>query len=63
LPVNPLKFSPVITGLPDRFSISLRVLPATAPPVYRNHFQTVTICHGFITLFFQPLFQFSPVCA
>jgi hypothetical protein len=33
-----LKFSPVTTGLPDRFSISLRLLPATAPPSRASFF-------------------------
>ena len=31
-PGSPLKFSSVTTGLPDRLSMSRRVLPATAPP-------------------------------
>ena len=26
-----------------------------------GHFQTVTICHGFIPFSFQPLFEFAPV--
>jgi hypothetical protein len=26
----------------------------------RGHFQTATICHGFVALFFQPLFEFAP---
>jgi hypothetical protein len=26
-----------------------------------QHFQTVTICHGFISLRFKPLFEFTPI--
>lgn len=26
-----------------------------------RHFQTVTICHGFIALGLQPLFEFAPI--
>lgn len=59
-----------------RFSTILKVLEALKAKVNltveldshqrlklpKNHFQTVTICHGFIAFFFQPFFQLSPVC-
>src|SRR5690554_2620654 len=65
----------VTTFLPIFSSISLRVLPAIVPTLYKakkffciryigkahfavlcKHFQTVKICHGFISFCFQSLF-------
>ena len=30
--------------------------------VRRPHFQSVTVCHGFVALCLEPLFQLAPVC-
>ncbi len=30
--------------------------------VCRPHFQTVTVCHGFVALCLEPLLQLTPVC-
>ena len=29
--------------------------------IWSRHFQTVTICHGFIAFGLQPLFEFAPI--
>jgi len=64
-PANTLKFSPVTTGLPDRFSIRGMNSPSTvnsldwAPAVI----QLVTICHRLVSFPVQTLFHLQLVTA
>ena len=58
-----IAMGPVARAAPDGYLFGIGHIGKTFFAVCCHHFQIVTICHGFISFLFQPLFQFPPIGA